>query len=55
MATVEIIFTIVILIWIFCGFMGMLHCNNGKVNYWFIIFFLAAPFLVAIAKIYGLT
>ncbi len=34
----EYLFAIIILCWVFCGFMGIMYCKDDKTNWWMIVF-----------------
>jgi len=34
----EYLFAIIILCWLFCGFMGIMYCKDDKTNWWMIVF-----------------
>jgi hypothetical protein len=50
----EIIFVIGILIWLFIGFLGGLHCKVNRINYEMIIFILLFLLIPLFAKVCGL-
>ena len=50
-------FVIIILIWLFVGFLGVIQNarkNSNRVNYEMILFFLFVPFIPVVAKFCGL-
>ena len=50
----KLVFCFIVLIWLFVGFLGNLHCKENRVNYEMIVFMLFFPFIPFIAKACGL-
>lgn len=50
----KVIFVLIIIVWLFVGFLGNLHCKENRVNYEMIVFMLFVPFIPLIAKACGL-
>lgn len=50
----KILFVIIILIWAFIGFLGVLNCKKDRVNFEMIIFLTTVPFIPMVAKWCGL-
>ena len=50
-------FVVIILIWLFVGFLGIMQNvrkDSNRVNYEMILFFLSVPFIPVVAKFCGL-
>ena len=54
MTTMEIVFIIGILIWLFVGFLGCMNCKKNRVNYEMIIFISLFLLIPLFAKVCGL-
>lgn len=50
----KVIFAIVILAWLFCGFCGIINCKKDRVHWDMIGFMLFFPFIPLIAHLCGL-
>jgi hypothetical protein len=50
----KLVFCLIILVWLFVGFLGLLHCKKNRVNYEMIAFVLFSLFVPLIAKACGL-
>ena len=50
----KALFVVIIFIWLFVGFLGILSCKANRVNYEMIIFMFFAPFIPLVAKVCGL-
>lgn len=50
----KVIFVLIIVVWLFVGSLGVLHCKENRVNYEMIVFMLFVPFIPLIAKACGL-
>ena len=49
----KALFCVIIVLWVFVGFCGVLHCKENRTNYEMITFMTFAPFIPFIAKICG--
>jgi hypothetical protein len=50
----KVIFVLIIVAWLFIGFLSNLHCKENRVNYELIVFVLFVPFIPLLAKACGL-
>ena len=49
-----IAFTLILLIWITIGFIGILNCKKSRIMWEMIIFSALVPFIPLLAKIFGI-
>ena len=50
----KVLFVLIIMVWCFTGFFGVVDCKSDKVNWKMLFFIFFAPFLPLIAKACGL-